>query len=537
MSKQLINIGTSPNSGNGEGLRAGGSKINSNFNEVYAHLEDTNNPHNVTKSDVGLPLVDNTRDVDKPISSATQEALSTEAQSRAFADSVNASAISVESTARQSADATLQSNINGKQTSLAPASQSEMEAGTETGARNMSPLRVAQAISALAVGGSGVDGRDGWSSQLAIFSDGERRVLQLTDWIGGSGTKPDGVGYFLGSNGLDILISNGIDIRGGIGGQGPQGQIGNNGEVSVAQLNDVIADLSSAIAGKAEIAHTHPLSDLVESGATSGQVPTWNGSEWIPATPTGGGASAFNLRGDWLANNSYEQNDVVAYQGSSWAASDAIPADAIQPVTPGQSSVWQILSERGQPGEPGITGGAGEPGQTGGNGPSAYAIAVAAGYVGTESQWIASLSVGINWRGAWSSIPNYSGDNIIRDGVSHQGSSYVALHDNYFTEPSGSPTYWQIIAERGSVGGTGPSAYESALANGYVGSEASWVASLVGPVGEISSSALITAISGTSSNSNAIDLLELTVSLAPTQAQVQAITDKLDELITALRRP
>jgi len=40
-----------------------------------SHLTDTNNPHAVTKSQVGLGNVDNTSDVDKPISAATQAAL------------------------------------------------------------------------------------------------------------------------------------------------------------------------------------------------------------------------------------------------------------------------------------------------------------------------------------------------------------------------------------------------------------------------------------------------------------------------------
>lgn len=31
-------------------------------------------------------------------------------------------------------------------------------------------------------------------------------------------------------------------------------------------------------------AHTHPLSDLTQSGATNGQVPSWNGSAWVPTT-------------------------------------------------------------------------------------------------------------------------------------------------------------------------------------------------------------------------------------------------------------
>ena len=42
---------------------------------VDAHALDTNNPHQVTKSQIGLSNVDNTADIDKPISTATQTAL------------------------------------------------------------------------------------------------------------------------------------------------------------------------------------------------------------------------------------------------------------------------------------------------------------------------------------------------------------------------------------------------------------------------------------------------------------------------------
>lgn len=42
---------------------------------VSAHITDTNNPHSVTASQVGLGNVDNTSDADKPISDATQSAL------------------------------------------------------------------------------------------------------------------------------------------------------------------------------------------------------------------------------------------------------------------------------------------------------------------------------------------------------------------------------------------------------------------------------------------------------------------------------
>lgn len=43
--------------------------------ELYSHTENTDNPHNVTKAQVGLGNVDNTSDLSKPISTATQNAL------------------------------------------------------------------------------------------------------------------------------------------------------------------------------------------------------------------------------------------------------------------------------------------------------------------------------------------------------------------------------------------------------------------------------------------------------------------------------
>lgn len=45
--------------------------------EISLHLNNNQNPHNVTKDQIGLENVDNTSDIDKPISQSTQEALDT----------------------------------------------------------------------------------------------------------------------------------------------------------------------------------------------------------------------------------------------------------------------------------------------------------------------------------------------------------------------------------------------------------------------------------------------------------------------------
>lgn len=51
------------------------SWITTNGTNVLNHLSNVSNPHNVTKSQVGLGNVDNTSDINKPISTATQTAL------------------------------------------------------------------------------------------------------------------------------------------------------------------------------------------------------------------------------------------------------------------------------------------------------------------------------------------------------------------------------------------------------------------------------------------------------------------------------
>lgn len=53
------------------------SAIGNKANEadLNTHTSDTSNPHGVTKEQVGLGNVDNTSDIDKPVSTATQEAL------------------------------------------------------------------------------------------------------------------------------------------------------------------------------------------------------------------------------------------------------------------------------------------------------------------------------------------------------------------------------------------------------------------------------------------------------------------------------
>ena len=57
------------------------NEISQNITEIESnltsHINNKNNPHNVTKQQIGLSNVDNTSDLNKPISTATQNALNT----------------------------------------------------------------------------------------------------------------------------------------------------------------------------------------------------------------------------------------------------------------------------------------------------------------------------------------------------------------------------------------------------------------------------------------------------------------------------
>ena len=51
-----------------------------------------------------------------------------------------------------------------------------------------------------------------WSPVFAVKADGARRVLQVADWTGGTGGKPE-TGY-VGSDGLVPDVADGVDISG-----------------------------------------------------------------------------------------------------------------------------------------------------------------------------------------------------------------------------------------------------------------------------------------------------------------------------------
>jgi hypothetical protein len=71
-------------------------------------------------------------------------------------------------------------------------------------------------------GTSGSDGNDGWTPVFAVVTDGDRKVQRVTDWTGGSGTKPT-TGLYVGVTGFVTDIAIAINIKGDQGDQGKSG--------------------------------------------------------------------------------------------------------------------------------------------------------------------------------------------------------------------------------------------------------------------------------------------------------------------------
>ena len=77
-----------------------------------------------------------------------------------------------------------------------------------------------------AKGDTGTNGLDGWSPLLRIVPRGAESVVQVYDWTGGTGSKPETLGY-LGESGLVTNIANAVNIKGL---QGPKGDVGPKGD-------------------------------------------------------------------------------------------------------------------------------------------------------------------------------------------------------------------------------------------------------------------------------------------------------------------
>ena len=89
-------------------------------------------------------------------------------------------------------------------------------------------------------------------------------------------------------------------------------------------------------------------------------------------------------KGTWTAGT-YKALDLVRYNGASYIAKSTTTT------TPTNATYWDLVSQDGANGSTGSTGATGAKGDTGDAGLSAYEVALANGFIGTEAEWLDSL--------------------------------------------------------------------------------------------------------------------------------------------------
>lgn len=183
----------------------------------------------------------------------------------------------------------------------------------------------------------GGSGDNGWSPILTLVTDGSRRVLQVSDWTGGQGTKP-ATGQYIGAAGLTSTIGDAVDIRGTDGEDGREVQfqtssthiqwryVGEATWTNLVALSTLKGEDGREIQLQAsgtwlqwryvtdlDWTNLFDLSTLgggsgVPPGGTTGQVLTKNSNDDGDASwqdPTGGGAAAANAGSRLYLFNNY----------------------------------------------------------------------------------------------------------------------------------------------------------------------------------------------------------------------------------------
>jgi hypothetical protein len=150
----------------------------------------------------------------------------------------------------------------------------------------------------------------------------------------------------------------------------------------------------------------------------------------------------------------------------------------------GTEEAWleSLVGPQGIQGEVGPQGEQGIQGEVGPDGLTAYEVAVANGFVGTEEAWLESL---VGPQGIQGEV-GPQGEQGIQGEVGPDGlTAYEVAVANGFV---GTEEAWleSLVGPQGIQGEVGPdglTAYEVAVANGFVSTEEAWLESLVGPQG------------------------------------------------------
>ena len=87
---------------------------------------------------------------------------------------------------------------------------------------------------------SATNGLSGWTPTLSLFVDGDRTLVRVSDWVGGTGAKPS-TGMFLGTTGFVADPAQAISVRGPKGDAGDIAQLA-DGSIGKTKLSPSVQD-------------------------------------------------------------------------------------------------------------------------------------------------------------------------------------------------------------------------------------------------------------------------------------------------------
>jgi len=123
-----------------------------------------------------------------------------------------------------------------------------------------------------------------------------------------------------------------------------------NDEVTTIEIDDGALTVNQTTYGLRTISyvgHTHTLSNLTQSGATSNQVPQWNGSAWVPVTLSSGGLTWTIVTADGAMSPS---NGYIANKGTLLTMSlpTTCATGTIIRLSGMNAGLWKISQAAGQ---------------------------------------------------------------------------------------------------------------------------------------------------------------------------------------------
>ena len=186
-------------------------------------------------------------------------------------------------------------------------------------------------------------------------------------------------------------------------------------------------------------------------------VPAQENLVYIPQGGTGG-APAEHTHDEYLTQTEGDARYALlgAEGGATGPAGDSAYQVAVNNGFVGTETEW-LASLEGEPGPVGPAGPQGPQGDTGPVGPQGatgpQGPTGATGPQGAQGPMGPTGPAGLNWRGAWSATTDYVTD----DAVGYNGASWFADQDPPVGEvPSQTSTYWNLLAAEGADGPQGP---------------------------------------------------------------------------------